>query len=177
MSIVGFNALNRTVNEFNLKKPGQILDKLTDLVVETFSKSESQIKDGMDIALCNLNYKSNKLTYAGANNPLIMVRNGELIEYKANKQPIGEFQNRVPFETHEIDLQKGDCFYIFSDGFADQFGGPKGKKFKTKNLKQLILDNNHLSMKDQMAKFQEEFDKWKGDFEQLDDVCLIGVRI
>lgn len=177
VSIVGFNALNRTVNEFNLKKPGQILDKLTDLVVETFSKSESQIKDGMDIALCNLNYTSNKLTYAGANNPLIMVRNGELIEYKANKQPIGEFQNRVPFETHEIDLQKGDCFYIFSDGFADQFGGPKGKKFKTKNLKQLILDNNHLSMKDQMAKFQEEFDKWKGDFEQLDDVCLIGVRI
>jgi len=177
VSIVGFNALNRTVNEFDLRKPGEILDKLTDLVVETFSKSESQIKDGMDIALCNLNYKTQKLTYAGANNPLIMVRNGEIIEYKANKQPIGEFENRVPFITHEIDVQKGDCFYVFSDGFADQFGGPKGKKFKAKNLKQLILDMNDLSMKEQMIKFQEEFEKWKGDFEQLDDVCLIGVRI
>lgn len=177
VSIVGFNALNRTVNEFDLRKPGAILDKLTDLVVETFSKSESQIKDGMDIALCNLNYTTNKLTYAGANNPLIMVRNGEITEIKGNKQPIGEFENRVPFTTHEIDVQKGDCFYIFSDGYADQFGGPKGKKFKAKNLKQLILDVNSLSMKEQMIKFQEEFDGWKGDFEQLDDVCLIGVKI
>ena len=97
VSIVGFNGLNRTVNEFNLRKPGDILDKLTELVVSTFAKSESQIKDGMDIALCNINYNTNTLTFSGANNPCVIIRNGELIELKANKQPIGEFHNRVPF--------------------------------------------------------------------------------
>ncbi|MEO9531165.1 MAG: SpoIIE family protein phosphatase [Crocinitomicaceae bacterium] len=177
VSIVGFNGLNRTVNEFDLRMPGEILDKLTELVVETFSKSESQIKDGMDIALCTIDYETNKLYYAGANNPLIQIRNGELIEIKANKQPIGEFENRVPFTTHEIDIQKGDCFYVFSDGYADQFGGPKGKKFKGKTLKNLLLEMNDLPMNEQHIKLNEAFENWKGDFEQLDDVCLIGVRI
>ena len=91
VSIVGFNGLNRTVNEFDLRDPGEILDKLTDLVVETFSKSESQIKDGMDIALCNINYETNLLKFSGANNPLILIRDKEITEIKANKQPIGEF--------------------------------------------------------------------------------------
>jgi len=177
VSIVGFNGLNRTVNEFKLRDPGKILDKLTELVVGTFSKSESQIKDGMDIALCNINYDNLKLTYAGANNPLILIRNKEIIEVKANKQPIGEFENLVPFTTHEVQLQKDDCIFIYSDGFADQFGGPKGKKFKGKNLKELLLSLNDLSMKDQYAKLDEVFEEWKGDFEQLDDVCVIGVRI
>lgn len=177
VSIVGFNGLNRTVNEFDLRKPGEILDKLTELVVETFSKSESQIKDGMDIALCNINYETNILTYAGANNPLIMIRNNEIIEIKANKQPIGEFENRVPFTTHEIKLEKGDCIYVYSDGYADQFGGPKGKKFKGKALKDLLLKLNDLPMKEQRTKINQIFEEWKGSFEQLDDVCLIGVRI
>lgn len=176
VSIVGFNGLNRTVNEFKLRKPGEILDKLTDLVVDTFAKSESQIKDGMDIALCNINYKTGILTYAGANNPLILIRNGELTEIKANKQPIGEFQNRVPFTTHEIKLEKGDCIYVFSDGYADQFGGEKGKKFKGKALKQLLLDISTFDMKTQHQKLHLSFENWKGDFEQLDDVCLFGVK-
>ena len=177
VSIVGFNALNRTVNEFDLRMPGEILDKLTDLVVETFSKSESQIKDGMDIALCTIDYEINKLYYAGANNPLIMIRDGEMTEIKANKQPIGEFENRVPFTTHEIDIKKGDVFYVYSDGYADQFGGPKGKKFKGKTLKELLLKIHEVPMKEQMVMMNESFEEWKGSFEQLDDVCLIGVRI
>ena len=177
VSIVGFNALNRTVNEFKLREPGKILDKLTELVVETFSKSESQIKDGMDIALCNIDYEKNILTFAGANNPLVFIRNGELIEYKADKQPIGEFDGLKPFTTHEIQLKKGDCIYIYSDGYADQFGGPKGKKFKGKALKDLLLNLNHLPMSEQHTKINEIFEDWKGEFEQLDDVCLIGVRI
>lgn len=177
VSIVGFNGLNRTVNEFNLRKPGEILDKLADLVIGTFSKSESQIKDGMDIALCNINYDTNVLTFAGANNPLIIIRNGEIIEIKANKQPIGEFQNRVPFTTNTFDLQKDDCIYVFSDGFADQFGGEKGKKFKGKALKSLLLEISALDMKAQRQELDKAFEKWKGDFEQLDDVCLFGVKI
>ncbi|UKN03012.1 SpoIIE family protein phosphatase [Paracrocinitomix mangrovi] len=177
VSIVGFNGLNRTVHEFDLRKPAQILDKLTELVVETFAKSESQIKDGMDIALCNINYKTKKLQFAGANNPLCIVRNGEIIEVKANKQPIGEFHDRVPFTNHEIDLMDGDCVYVFSDGFADQFGGDKGKKFKGKALKQLLLELSDLDMKTQHKKLNEAFETWKGDFEQLDDVCLFGVKI
>ncbi|MBD3637115.1 MAG: SpoIIE family protein phosphatase [Crocinitomicaceae bacterium] len=177
VSIVGFNGLNRTVHEFNLRKPGAILDKLTELVVETFAKSESQIKDGMDIALCNINYETQTLTYSGANNPLILIRNGEIIEIKANKQPIGEFHNRVPFITHEIKLQEGDCIYVYSDGFADQFGGDKGKKFKGKALKQLLLDISTFDMTIQHQKLNVAFEEWKGDFEQLDDVCLFGVKI
>jgi serine phosphatase RsbU (regulator of sigma subunit) len=177
VSIVGFNGLNRTVNEFDLRDPGKILDKLTDLVVETFARSESQIKDGMDIAICNINYKTNKMTYSGANNPLIIIRNGEILETKANKQPIGEFQNRVPFTTHEFDLKIGDCVYIYSDGYADQFGGEKGKKFKGKALKSLLLELSGFDMQTQLKKLNEAFEKWKGDFEQLDDVCLFGVKI
>jgi serine phosphatase RsbU (regulator of sigma subunit) len=177
VSIVGFNGLNRTVNEFDLRKPGQILDKLADLVIGTFAKSESSIKDGMDIALCNINYETQTLTYSGANNPLIIIRDGELIETKANKQPIGEFQDRVPFTTHEFKLQKNDCIYVFSDGYADQFGGEKGKKFKGKALKQLLLDIKDYPMNVQREKLFEAFEAWKGDFEQLDDVCLMGVRI
>ncbi|MEZ4922421.1 MAG: SpoIIE family protein phosphatase [Crocinitomicaceae bacterium] len=177
VSIVGFNGLNRTVNEFNLRKPGEILDKLAELVIGTFAKSESQIKDGMDIALCNINYATQKLTFAGANNPLVIVRNGEILEFKANKQPIGEFQNRVPFNTHEIDLQKGDLIYVFSDGYADQFGGDKGKKFKGKALKELLLEISKFEMKEQHRKLNEAFESWKGGFEQLDDVCLFGVKI
>lgn len=177
VSIVGFNGLNRTVNEFDLRQPAQILDKLTDLVVGTFAKSESQIKDGMDIALCNIDYSKNILTYAGANNPLILIRNGELTEIKANKQPIGEFHNRVPFTNHELKLEKGDCIYVFSDGFADQFGGEKGKKFKNKALKELLIEISTFDMRTQRAKLSEAFENWKGDFEQLDDVCMFGVKI
>ena len=177
VSIVGFNNLNRTVNEFNLREPGLILDKLTELVVETFAKSESSIKDGMDIALCNINYETNVLSYAGANNPLVIIRDGEMTEIKANKQPIGEFHHRVPFTTHQFELKKGDCIYVFSDGFADQFGGEKGKKFKGKALKELLLTIYNLPMQEQRLKLLLAFEQWKGEFEQLDDVCLFGVKI
>lgn len=177
VSIVGFNGLNRTVNEFDLRKPGKILDKLTDLVVGTFAKSESQIKDGMDIAICNIDYSTNVLTYAGANNPFVLIRNGVLTEIKANKQPIGEFHHRVPFTDHEVQLEKGDCVYVFSDGFADQFGGDKGKKFKNKALKELLIEISTFDMNTQRKNLNEAFENWKGDFEQLDDVCLFGVKI
>ncbi|MGV6862107.1 MAG: SpoIIE family protein phosphatase [Putridiphycobacter sp.] len=177
VSIVGFNGLKRTVNEFKVRQPGQILDTLTDIVVDTFTASESHLKDGMDLALCSLDYNTLELEYAGANNPLIIIRDNEIIEIKGNKQPIGEFDNRQPFTNHKVQLEKGDCIYLFSDGFADQFGGPKGKKFKLKNLKNLLLEISTLTPDQQQARLENAFYNWKGEIEQLDDVCVIGVKI
>lgn len=132
----------------------------------------------MDIALCSINEK-NELAYAGANNPLWIIRNEskEIEEIKANKQPIGQFDITTPFTTHQTQLYSGDLVYIFSDGFADQFGGEKGKKFKTANFKRLLLSFKDESMEKQLKLINKAFKNWKGDIEQLDDVCIIGIRI
>ena len=131
ISIFCSNALNRAIKEFYLLDPGNILDKVRSLVIETFEKSNMEVRDGMDISLCVFNFKTFELDWAGANNPLWLVRNQEMIEYKPDRQPIGKFDNPTNFKTHKIKLEKGDKFYIFSDGLADQFGGQKGKKLKT----------------------------------------------
>ena len=125
VSVVCHNALNRSFKEFGLTEPGDILDKTREIVIEQFDNSEEAVKDGMDIALCSYSIKDKILKYSGANNPLWLVRKGELeiIEIKANKQPIGSFHMNSHFDTHEIKLEKGDCLYIFSDGYADQFWG------------------------------------------------------
>ena len=175
VSVICNNGLNRSVREYGLTSPGEILDKTRDIVIQEFEKSEEEVKDGMDIALCSL--EGNKLQYAGAHNPLWIIRNGELTETKANKQPIGKFDNPTPYTTQNIELQPGDSFYIFSDGFADQFGGEKGKKLKTANFKKLLLSIQKESMTKQKQLINDAFEKWKGDLEQLDDVCVIGVRI
>ena len=177
VSIVGFNGIKRTVNEFKERQPSKILDKLTDIVVETFTSKDSHLKDGMDMALCSLDYKTLKLEFSGANNPLIIIRNGELIETKGNKQPIGDFEYRKPFTNHEVQLLKGDSIFVFTDGYADQFGGPKGKKYKMKNLKNLLIKVCNLPIKEQKIELEKEFNNWKGELEQLDDVCLIGLKI
>jgi len=175
VSVICNNGLNRAVREYGLTEPGLILDKTRKIVVQEFEKSEDDVKDGMDIALCTL--FGNKLEYAGAHNPLWIIRNDELIETKANKQPIGKFENPLPFTTHNFDLQKGDMIYIFSDGFSDQFGGEKGKKFKSANFKKLLLRIHNKSMEKQKSIINETFDNWKSNLEQLDDVCVIGVRV
>jgi len=178
VSVVGANGLHRCVKEFNLSRPNEILDKLTELVVETFESGEDSVKDGMDGAVCLIDIKKRTLEYAGANNPLWIIKKSsrELTEIKANKQPIGDFEYKVPFENHVFELEEGDQIYIFSDGYVDQFGGPKGKKFKYKTLKNLLVENQDLSPNDQRAILHETFNSWKGDLEQLDDVCVIGVR-
>jgi serine phosphatase RsbU (regulator of sigma subunit)/Tfp pilus assembly protein PilF len=175
VSVVCNNGLNRSVREHGLTDPGEILDKTRAIVVAEFEKSEEEVQDGMDIALCSL--EGNKLHYAGAHNPLWIIRNGELIETKANKQPIGKFENPEPYTTHIIELEKGDTFYIFSDGYADQFGGEKGKKMKSENFKKLLLSVQKESMDAQLEIINKTFEDWRGDLEQLDDVCLIGVRV
>ena len=129
----------------------------------------------MDIALCSL--EGMKLQYAGAYNPLWIIRNGEIIETKANKQPIGQFENPKPYITHSFDLEKGDAIYIFSDGYVDQFGGERGKKFKSKAFRELLLSIQDKPMEEQKTSIDETFETWKSDLEQVDDVCVIGVRV
>ena len=161
-----------------LENNKQILDQLTDLVKETFESAEDTVKDGMDGALCSIDLKNRTIAYAGANNPLWIVKEatGELLEIKADKQPIGEFEFRKPFTNHNFSLDPGDTIFIFSDGYVDQFGGPRGKKFKYKTLKQLLVNNRKLSMSEHKTLLNKTFEDWRKDIEQLDDVCVIGVR-
>lgn len=179
VSVVCSNALNRTVKEFAITEPGKILDKVRELVIETFEKSESEVKDGMDISLLCVDYTQMKLHWSGANNPLwyIIPEFTEIHEIKADKQPIGKYAEQKPFTTHTLNLQKGTICYMFTDGYADQFGGPKGKKFKYKQMQQVLLDNIHLSFEEQSQLVDTAFEQWKSKLEQVDDVCIIGIRL
>jgi serine phosphatase RsbU (regulator of sigma subunit) len=177
VSVVCSNALNRSVKEFGLTNPGIILDKVTDLVLETFSRSESEVNDGMDISLAVISSSTGELQWAGANNPLWILRNNEIIEYKANKQPVGRYDHRVPFTSHTIQLSKNDLLYLFSDGYCDQFGGEKGKKFKEANLRRLLLSISNTSLSQQKEQLHQTIINWMGKLEQIDDICLIGVRV
>jgi serine phosphatase RsbU (regulator of sigma subunit) len=175
VSVVCNNGLNRSVREYGLTEPGEILDKTREIVIQEFEKSEEEVKDGMDIALCSI--ENNILKYAGANNPLWIIRNGEVLETKANKQPIGRFDREEPYDTHSIELIANDTIYIFSDGYVDQFGGEKGKKLKAKAFREILLSIQNKSMSEQKELIDSAFEDWKGNLEQIDDVCIIGVRI
>jgi serine phosphatase RsbU (regulator of sigma subunit) len=175
VSVVCNNGLNRSVREYGLTDPAEILDKTREIVISEFEKSEDEVKDGMDIALCSL--EGNTLKYAGAHNPLWIIRNGEIIETKANKQPIGKFDKQLPYTSHTFELEKGDSIYIFSDGYVDQFGGEKGKKFKPKTFRNLLLSIQDKTMEEQRFLIDKAFEEWRDNLEQVDDVCVIGVRI
>jgi serine phosphatase RsbU (regulator of sigma subunit) len=177
VSIVCNNALNRAVREFGLIKPSEILDKVRELVIEAFEKSEDNIKDGMDIALCSLNLKNNELNYAGANNSIYLIRDDKLIEIKSDKQPIGKFMNNKPFTNHFQKILKDDKIYLFTDGYADQFGGEKGKKFKYKQFKELLLKHHNKTMIEQSTILSNTFNQWKGNLDQIDDICVLGIKI
>lgn len=195
VSVVCSGALNRSLKEFQLTDPGLILDKVRELVLETFEKSESQVKDGMDISLCLLDLDKKEIKWAGANNPLWIVKKKtnaednpaitrieevpgfELVEIKADKQPIGATEKPKPFTTHTISLNKGDILYMTTDGYPDQFGGIKGKKFKDSNMKKLILEICQQDMEKQMQLMDKSIESWKGQLEQVDDICVAGIKI
>lgn len=177
VSLVCSNALNRSVYEYGLSDPGKILDKTRELVLENFSKSQTDVKDGMDISLLSIDRGNNQIKWAGANNPLWYVSNNQFNELTANKQPIGKADNYVNFTTHTLQLQKGDTLFLFSDGYADQFGGPKGKKLKYKQMQEILLEGRTRALRETEKRIQQKFSEWKGDLEQVDDVCVIGVRI
>jgi serine phosphatase RsbU (regulator of sigma subunit)/Tfp pilus assembly protein PilF len=176
ISVVCNNGLNRSVREHALTDPGKILDKTREIVIQEFSKSgEEEMADGMDISLCSI--EGNKLQWAGANNPLWIIRKGELLETLPNRQPIGKYPSPKPFLTHEITLEKEDRLYLFSDGFADQFGGLKGKKYKVKNLKKLLISISKTPMNEQQGMLNTVFEKWRANLVQIDDICILGLKI
>lgn len=194
VSVVCANALSKAVKEEGIHEPGKILDRTRELVIAQFSKSDENIRDGMDVALCGVNKNEKKLLFSGAHNPLWLVRSSSapvpnedakyleyedyrLYDIKADKQPVGSYESMRPFNTIEIELLEDDCLYTFSDGYPDQFGGSSGKKFKSASFKKLILSQHTNSMQEQLRILENEFLKWRGSYEQLDDVCVIGVRI
>jgi serine phosphatase RsbU (regulator of sigma subunit) len=193
MSMLGVSFLNKIVNESGIVNPSEILNSLRSNVI-TALKQEGTFettKDGMDIALCSVDLKNRKLLYAGANNPMFLIRkNGEgyeLIEKKADKMPIGYHSSMDSFTNHEIDILEGDTIYLFSDGFLDQFGGPDGRKFMKPRFKEMLISNQSLDMASQRTTFNNKLEEWishppahpavilHGD--QIDDIILIGVRV
>ncbi len=177
VSLICHEALQQATQDFKLSETNAVLDKVRSLVKERLSISGDDIKDGMDIALCRLNKTTNELQFSGAYNPMWLIRDGELKVFKANRQPIGAYHDEKPFKSENIQLQKGDKIYLFSDGYADQFGGDAGKKLRTKNFKKLILEHSQNKMTTQLNDYQDFFNEWKGEYEQLDDVCLLGIEI
>ena len=192
VSVVCHNALNRSVREYNLTKPGAILDKTREMVIDTFSNSDENIKDGMDASLCCYDPKTQILTFSGANNSLYLIRENRddivhelkdvvsdthyLREVKGDRQPVGKYEFGKPFQTHAIQIEKGDQIVIYSDGFADQFGGDNGKKLKYKRFKELLLSFQNDAMASQYQKLSDFFEEWCGDNEQIDDVIVMGVK-
>ncbi len=182
VSVVCSNALNRAVKEFGLRNTGEILDKTRELVIETFEKSDKNVKDGMDISLLRIDRQGSgnlaglKVQWSGANNSLWYFQNKELTEIKANKQPIGKYNNPVAFTTHTKEFTSPTSFYLFSDGYADQFSS-NDKKLMTKKFKEILLSIQHLPMQEQGNHLEKFHNDWKENMEQTDDVLVIGLRI
>ncbi len=178
MSMLGVTLLNEIVNGKHILMPDQIIENLRQGIIKSLKQvaEEDSIKDGMDIAVCVVDFDKNILWYAGANSPLYLVRGGELIHYRADKMPVAIHYKMEPFTLHKIDLQRGDAFYIFSDGFADQFGGPKQKKFMSLQLRETLVAMAGKPMLQQGEELNEIFEEWRGDGPQIDDMTLIGIR-
>jgi serine phosphatase RsbU (regulator of sigma subunit) len=179
MSMLGISFLNEIVNKNKRLSAGKILDNLRATVKETLSQSEQGgTKDGMDIALCIYDKTRNTVQYAGAFNPLYLIRNNELTVYKADSMPIGiHIVEETKFRNHTIKVEPGDCFYIFSDGFQDQFGGEKGKKFLSKSMKRMFTEVHKQPMPKQKEIIQQVLMDWMNGYEQVDDIIVLGVRI
>jgi serine phosphatase RsbU (regulator of sigma subunit) len=178
MSMLGVTLLNEIINGKHILMPDQIIENLRQGIIRSLKQvaEEDSVKDGMDIAVCVVDFEKNILWYAGANNPLYLVRGGELTHYRADKMPVAIHYKMEPFTLHKIDLQKGDAFYIFSDGYADQFGGPKQKKFMSMQLRETLVSMAGMPMLKQGERLNEIFEDWRGDSPQIDDVTMIGVR-
>jgi ligand-binding sensor domain-containing protein/serine phosphatase RsbU (regulator of sigma subunit) len=180
MSIIGHNSLNKVVREYGITRPGAILDQLNAEVVKALmQRKEETINDGMDLTLIAFNHKEFTLEFAGAYNPLYLVRKGELITYKGDRFPIGmsSLQAKKTFQTQAVDIQPGDMIYMSSDGYADQFGYAEAKKYKSGNVKKLLCTLWDLPVNDQRDRLKKEILDWKGDLQQVDDIMFLGTKI
>jgi serine phosphatase RsbU (regulator of sigma subunit)/tetratricopeptide (TPR) repeat protein len=179
MSILNISSIEKAIDN-KLVKPADIFNHTRNTIIERLSKDGSKEggKDGMDASIISFDFEHNKFSYTAAQNPIWIIRHGELIEIKPEKMPIGKHDNdTVPFVGGEFETQKGDIIYTITDGFHDQFGGEKGKKFMVKPFKAYLISIAHLPMQEQKEKLTETFTTWKGDEEQVDDVCIIGVKV
>ncbi|TAJ13201.1 response regulator [Marinilabiliaceae bacterium JC017] len=178
MSMFGVAYLNEIVGKENVTKPSEILNQLRTSVIESLNQDEdSEVKDGMDISVVTLNMKNQQVEFAGAFNSMLHIRDNQLTVYPADHMPVSYGLKDRSFTNHIIPIQNNDCLYLFTDGFADQFGGEMGKKLMQKGFKHLILQNHHLPMQEQKRIYTSFFENWKGTQEQVDDVLLIGVRL
>jgi serine phosphatase RsbU (regulator of sigma subunit)/HAMP domain-containing protein len=179
MSLIGANALSRIVVENGVEKPSVILDELNRLSSSALNKSTggNEVRDGMDAAICSFDKSTNKLEYAGANNPLYLIRNNEVTQIKADKFAIASFTpDSENYTNHEIQIEQGDVVYLFSDGYADQFGGERGKKFMYRKFRELLLEVKDKSPIEQKSILNSTIENWRGIHEQVDDILIIGVK-
>ncbi len=181
MSIVGFNQLNNAITVKKARAAGAILEELNSGVISTLNegKSDNSIKDGMDLALCVFDFPAKKVQFAGANNPLVLIRDGQVIKYRGDRFPIGAFDGSNPqrFKNNEIDLLEGDCLYLSSDGYADQFGGPDNKKFMFRKFEELLIEINSQPMDMQKDLLHKRLYEWMGVNDQVDDILVIGIKV
>ena len=172
MSLLNISFLNEAINEKNIEEPHLIFNHVRKQLIENISKDGGQ--DGMDAILVCI--EGNKVTYAAANNSPVIIKNKQLITLEADKMPIGKGEKEDSFMLRSIELEKGDLLFLYTDGYADQFGGPKGKKFKYKALNNLLLGYSGESMEKQKELLSKHFEDWRGKLEQIDDVCVIGIK-
>jgi serine phosphatase RsbU (regulator of sigma subunit) len=186
MSMLGISCLNQIVNENKITEPDLILEKLREDVIRSLKQTgrEGEQKDGMDMALCVVDFDNLTMEFAGAQNPLYLIRGNELIETKADRMPVAYYEQMTKFTSRTIQLNQGDCFYMFSDGYADQFGGPQGKKFKYKALKELLVNIKEKPMSEQKEILEKTIQDWATGsgtegtyFDQVDDILVVGIRI
>lgn len=179
MSMLGVAFLNEIVNKENITNPARILDRLRENIILALKQRGDRTapSDGMDVAAITIDPRDNKLEFAGANNPLYLIQNAQLVETKGDKMPVSIHSKMYPFTSHEFKIQEGDKIYIFSDGYADQFGGEKGKKLKYGPFKDMLLSFGDMSMEEQKLTIERNYHIWKGDFSQIDDVLVMGIKI
>ena len=179
MSMIGTTLLNEIVIEMKIKETDKILNEIRNQIIKTLHQDEDNSqKDGMDMTLVRLNKKKNEIEFSSANNMLVHVSDGNLYFYKGDHQPVGFYSGKqISFTKQKIKVNKNDMIYLFSDGYQDQFGGERNKKFMISKLKKLLLKISNENVDTQLQKLKTEFELWKGNEEQIDDVCLMGVRI
>ena len=175
MSLLSIGFLSEAIKEKNIKEPNMVFDYVRKRLIESIT-DENQ-KDGFDGILLRFNRANKTLSYSASNNRPVVVSNKQINHYSCDKMPVGKGEKSEPFTLNKIDVSNGDMVYLYTDGFADQFGGDKGKKYKYKPLNELLLSINELPLDEQKYALEIEFDNWKCNLDQVDDVCILGIRI
>jgi serine phosphatase RsbU (regulator of sigma subunit) len=178
--MIGHSLLNETIISKGILNPARVLNNMRSMIISSLHQKgeQGEARDGMDMALCIISPDNKKLNFAGAFNSLYLIRDNELIEIKADKQPVGYYSDdQLYFTNREIDLNSNDRLYVFSDGFPDQFGGPKGKKYMYGKFKRFLIQIHQKPMEEQNLLLKNEFQAWLGQEPQVDDVCIIGLKV